>query len=90
MPTVQIKIYGEVQGVFFRATAKSVAARLGIKGWIKNTGEGNVEAVIDGEDKAVEEFIAWCGRGPDKSIVTKVDVSTVPPASFEEFIIIRH
>ena len=89
MPTVQLKIYGEVQGVFFRASAKSVAIRLGITGWIKNTHEGNVEALANGEEKAVEEFIEWCRQGPEKSRVTKVDVSNVAHVSFEDFEIIR-
>jgi acylphosphatase len=42
MPTVHLLVKGKVQGVFFRATAKDVADKMGVKGWVRNTEEGNV------------------------------------------------
>jgi acylphosphatase len=50
MITVHLLIEGEVQGVFYRATAKEIADKLGITGWIKNTWEGNVEAMVTGNE----------------------------------------
>ena len=89
MPAVQLNIYGEVQGVFFRATAQSVAQRLGITGWIKNTNEGFVQALAVGDENALHQFIEWCHQGPEKSKVIKVEATSVPDATYKEFLITR-
>ena len=60
MPTVHLLIKGKVQGVFYRASAKNIAKENGITGWIKNTKEGDVEAMISGSQEQVDMFIKWC------------------------------
>ncbi len=45
---MHLKIRGQVQGVFFRATARKIAERNNLKGWIKNKSDGGVEAVVTG------------------------------------------
>ncbi|MET0783726.1 MAG: acylphosphatase, partial [Leifsonia flava] len=47
-------MHGGVQGVGFRWFAREEAARLGIAGWIRNRDDGTVEAVVDGDDAAVD------------------------------------
>src|SRR5438067_13066010 len=90
MPTKHLLIKGKVQGVFYRATAREVAEQLNITGWVKNTDEGHVEAMITGDDKQVEKFIAWCKKGPPKAVVTNIDVEDVAEEkTFQEFKIIR-
>lgn len=89
MKTVRLKIKGRVQGVFFRARAKEVAEMHKISGWIKNTDDGNVEACITGEDKAVEEFIGWCKHGPERAEVEDVLVNYVDVKKFDKFSVIR-
>ena len=59
MPTKRLLIKGKVQGVFYRATARDVAERIGITGWIKNTDEGDVEAMLTGTDDQLAEFTRW-------------------------------
>jgi acylphosphatase len=51
---------GLVQGVFFRANTKRFADSLGLTGWIRNTDDGRVEAMFEGEERAVKEVIEWC------------------------------
>lgn len=51
---------GLVQGVFFRANTKRCADALGLTGWVRNTYDGKVEAVFEGEEKAVNDAIEWC------------------------------
>jgi acylphosphatase len=51
---------GLVQGVFFRANAKRCADALGLTGWVRNTDDGRVEALFEGEEKAVNDAIEWC------------------------------
>lgn len=89
MKTVHLKITGRVQGVFFRATAKEQATTYNIQGWIKNTGEGYVEAIVTGGEKDLEEFIAWCNHGPEKARVDNVSVTPLEKQIFNEFKVIR-
>lgn len=74
MRTVQLRVTGKVQGVFYRATAREVAEGLGLQGWVRNCADGAVEALASGPDEAVAAFIDWCHRGPEKARVTGVEV----------------
>ena len=89
MPTVHLLIKGRVQGVFFRATAKDVADETGVKGWVKNTEEGNVEIMASGTDEQLKKFTEWCSVGPRKAIVTDVVSTQMPDENFDEFKILR-
>jgi acylphosphatase len=75
METVRLLIKGKVQGVFYRASARDRAVELGIKGWVKNTPEGNVEVVATGEKENLEKFIDWCRKGPSKALVVDVVIT---------------
>lgn len=57
-----IKCYGKVQGVFFRATAKTTADNLNLRGWIQNEGDGTVRIHAEGESEAMDKFLSWCER----------------------------
>lgn len=67
-------ISGRVQGVWFRANTRDKAEELGLTGWVRNTFDGNVEAVFEGEEDAVREMISWCRRGPPLAHVSDVKV----------------
>lgn len=69
-----LKIKGKVQGVGFRQNAFILAQKLGIRGWVKNTREGDVEVMMEGENSAVSLFEEWCHEGPIHSVVTSVIV----------------
>jgi acylphosphatase len=85
MPTRRILIHGRVQGVFFRATARDVAEELGVNGWIRNTEEGDVEAVVSGGTQQLERFIAWCRQGPPRAVVSKVEIEERDDQQFSGF-----
>jgi acylphosphatase len=71
---VRVRIHGRVQGVFFRAEARSRAESLGIAGWVRNAPDGNVEALLEGEPDRVDSMVEWCRRGPSGAQVTEVEV----------------
>ena len=73
--SVRLKITGRVQGVFYRAATVQQAQCLGLTGWVMNCPDGSVEAVAEGVKPKLEEFIAWCHRGPRGARVAQVDVS---------------
>ena len=66
-------MHGHVQGVFFRDTARREASRHGVSGWIRNTGEGTVEAVFEGERGAVERLVGFAEEGPPEAQVERVE-----------------
>jgi len=73
MPRRRIFVQGQVQGVGYRAYAADEAMRLGLKGWVRNRRDGQVEALVEGADGAVADFIAWCRRGSPAARVQSVD-----------------
>ena len=89
MKTVHLLISGKVQGVFFRETSRRLAEKLHITGWIKNTNDGKVEALVTGDEKALNDFINFCKAGPERAVVDEVKVSNQHKIDFEKFEIIR-
>ena len=88
METVHLLITGKVQGVFFRAKAKEIARKYEITGWIKNTPDEKVEAMIYGRSNKVNEFIEWCKTGPEMAKVEDVIISYLPEIKFNKFEVI--
>lgn len=70
----RVIVHGHVQGVFFRETTRRRAESAGVAGWVRNRGDGAVEAVFEGERDAVERLIGFCERGPRGARVDWVDV----------------
>ncbi len=67
-------IYGDVQGVFFRAGTRAEAQRIGgITGWVRNTEDGAVEIMAEGGRDALEQLLSWCSHGPEGAVVEKVE-----------------
>jgi acylphosphatase len=75
MRSARLRITGRVQGVGYRAWALQMAVRLGLRGWVRNRGDGSVEAVVIGEDDAVARMIEACHEGPFGARVSAVAVS---------------
>jgi len=71
-------VHGLVQGVWFRASTKDEADRVGVTGWVRNLPDGSVEAVFEGQKKNVEAIVGWCHRGPSGAKVSKVDIAWEP------------
>jgi acylphosphatase len=68
-------VSGRVQGIFFRSETRHEAKKHGVKGGVRNLRDGRVEAVFEGEEKAVKDLIEFCKRGPPGARVTRVDVN---------------
>lgn len=65
-------VSGKVQGVFFRASTREEAERLGLRGWVKNLPDGRVELVAEGEDESIRKLIGFLHKGPPRAGVEKV------------------
>jgi acylphosphatase len=78
-------VHGNVQGVFFRDSARREAEKTGVAGWIKNNSDGTVEAVFEGDEEAVEALVRFCREGPGRADVERVEVTDEEPESLEGF-----
>jgi acylphosphatase len=52
-----VRFYGRVQGVGFRYTTRSLAARLPVTGYVRNLPDGSVELVVEGAAADVERLL---------------------------------
>ena len=71
---LHVLISGRVQGVWYRASTKKKAKELGLTGWVKNTVDGNVEAIFEGDESTVHKMITWCRVGPPLAQVADVKI----------------
>ena len=71
---VHLFVNGRVQGVFFRSRTLAMARKIGATGWIRNLKDGRVEAVFEGDEKAIEEMISFCKTGSPEALVKDVEI----------------
>jgi acylphosphatase len=76
---VRVTIGGDVQGVGYRAWMEMEARAGGVRGWVRNRLNGDVEALLAGSPDAVEALCAACWRGPVQARVDKVEVAEADP-----------
>jgi len=65
-------VHGQVQGVGFRFYAQRAAAGLGLRGYVRNRLDGDVELVAEGQRPALEELLHWLEHGPAGAQVKRV------------------
>ncbi|MCU0974539.1 MAG: acylphosphatase [Burkholderiales bacterium] len=75
----RVTISGHVQGVFFRDRTQRQAAARGVTGWVRNLPDGRVEAVFEGDERAVQQVVTWCHQGPPNAYVTHVETHAETP-----------
>ena len=85
MSRKRVVVHGRVQGVFFRDSTRREAERRGIAGSARNTSDGTVEAVFEGDDEAVARMVDWVREGPGRADVDRVEVSDEEPEGLNGF-----
>ncbi len=78
-------VRGRVQGVWFRESCRREATGAGVSGWVRNSADGSVEAVLEGPAAAVDRVVAWCRTGPPSARVDGVEVTPEPPVGERGF-----
>lgn len=78
---------GRVQGVFFRASAREQAVRLGLTGFARNLPDGRVEVLACGEPGAVDRLREWLRTGPPHAGVTGVACEPQDYRPFPGFVV---
>ncbi|MHB1016773.1 MAG: acylphosphatase, partial [Coriobacteriia bacterium] len=89
MRAVSLHVTGVVQGVGFRPFVYTLAARLGVRGWVKNTSDG-VFAHAEGDSEAVAAFVRGIAdEAPPMAVVNAVETLDVPAEGHEAFVIVE-
>jgi len=87
---LRLRISGRVQGVGFRFSAFDEARRLGVTGWVRNTADGAVELVAEGDHPHLQRLLAWSHAGPPGALVTDVETQWLSPTGEFDAFRIRH
>jgi len=82
---LNIRVYGEVQGVFFRDSVRRKAEELGIKGFARNEPDESVYIEAEGLQEVLEKLVNWCWEGPESARVAKVEIEEGDTKNFEDF-----
>lgn len=79
MTARRVVIAGRVQGVGYRDWMEREAVRLGVHGWVRNRRDGTVEALVAGEEAAVQALLSACRRGPPAAAVSTITEDFADP-----------
>ena len=82
---VKIHIRGLVHGVYFRGSLFELAGKENVTGWVRNVADGSVEAMLEGEEDAVERMLEWARHGPRGARVDSVQVIKTEPKHSKGF-----
>jgi acylphosphatase len=82
-----IKVYGKVQGVWFRKSAQQKALALGLRGFCKNMEDGSVYIEAEGDLEKLFNFVNWCKKGPELAEVENIKMSEETPTGAMGFVV---
>lgn len=83
MKQVRGIVSGRVQGVGFRFYTCQKAKQLGLRGYVKNLVNGDVEFVAQGDSEQVDKLIKWSKQGSPPAVVSNLAIELI--ANREEF-----
>lgn len=90
MTALRFLVTGRVQGVGFRWSAVQAAERIGVAGWVRNLPGGEVEALVAGDDDAVERMADWLRQGPPGARVDRLASAPADDADAPSTFELRH
>ena len=82
---IKIRLYGRVQGVYFRKWSHIQAEELGLSGFAQNQSDGSLIIEAQGDDSNLEEFVFRCKEGPERAVITdlvQTEIKTIEEDSF--------
>jgi acylphosphatase len=85
MAAARFWISGRVQGVFYRASARAEALKLGLTGHAENLPDGRVQVLAEGDPAALDALERWLRQGPPAAEVASVIRAATDPQGSEGF-----
>ncbi|MEK6792511.1 MAG: acylphosphatase [Nanoarchaeota archaeon] len=83
--SVRVIIQGAIQPVFFNRFVKENADKLGVRGFVRNTGDGRVEVFIEGNMNEVNSMIEVCKKGPQHALIRNTEEREERFQGFRDF-----
>ncbi len=83
MKNIRAIVSGKVQGVGFRMYTQHKARQLGVKGYVRNLSNGDVEIIATGNTQAIDTLIKWAESGSPSARVKNLEVEVI--TDVEEF-----
>ena len=80
-----IQLFGRVQGVGFRYSARIAARNYGIKGYVRNMSDGSVYLEVEGSEDNISRFVKWCKEGPDFAYIESISITDGSLRNFKSF-----
>lgn len=80
-----VMIQGDVGDISFRDALLEQVATFGVTGWAFNTGQGVVEALIEGDERSIDRLVKWLIFGPAKAEISDGAIDEDEPATHEGF-----
>lgn len=75
----RVVVKGVLERVTYLQQTQHIAHNLGVRGWVRNASNGDVEACFEGDEGSVYAMLAWCFIGPERARVERV---VIKPAKF--------
>lgn len=85
--SLQIKIFGRVQGVSFRYYTQQKARELRIRGYVKNMPDGSVHIEATGKEDKMDQFVNFCRQGPSMARVDNLETENTDPVKEDNFVV---
>ena len=85
MKSVRVHISGTVQGVMFRKFIEEQANLIGVRGFVRNLGDGRIEVIMEATDDKVNHMIEICKQGNVHAKIRDVEVFPIKYQGFEGF-----
>jgi acylphosphatase len=76
---------GHVQGVGFRYTARDVAGKFAVRGYVRNLPDGQVQLVAEGEPDEIDRFLERLGEKMEGFIKQRTDSDSPATGEFSNF-----
>ena len=89
MKHLDVWVTGKVQGVWFRASTKETADRLGLVGTVRNEPDGSVSVEAEGDEETLAALLQWLHEGPPLAEVSGVNSRFSALKHYKEFTISR-
>jgi acylphosphatase len=81
----EVHFSGRVQGVGFRFTAREIAGRFEVVGFVRNLPDGRVQLVVEGEPQEIERYLGALGAEMERSIAHTEQRSAAATGEFADF-----
>ena len=87
MKKIKAIVSGKVQGVGFRMYTRAQAQQIGVRGYVRNLRNGNVEIMAEGTVEALDALMEWAKSGSPSAVVKNLEVEVVTNnvGEFEDF-----